>query len=58
MAFSDEDTDYMLSLYHDITDNIYEWETLIHQEAVNGGLKVGTYECNESEMIWEYKGNE
>ena len=58
MAFSDEDTEYMLSLYHSIVDNIYEWETLIHQAVVNGGLKVGTYECNDVDMIWEYQYNE
>ena len=53
MAFSDEDTEYMLKLYHDIVDNIYDWETLIHQMVVKGGLNVGTYRCNEVDMIWE-----
>lgn len=54
-AFSDEDTEYMLGLYHDLTDNLYDWETLIHQQVVQGGIKPGEYECDDADMIWTFK---
>lgn len=52
-AFSEEDTEYMLSLHKYVVDNIYYIETLIHQFVVKGGLEVGTYKCKDNEMIFE-----
>ena len=54
-AFSEEDTEYMLSLHKYIVDNIYYIEALIHQYVVKGGLEVGTYACKDNEMIFEKK---
>ena len=52
-AFSEEDTEYMLSLHKYVVDNIYYIESLIHQFVVKGGLKVGVYKCKDNELIWE-----
>lgn len=52
-AFSDEDEKYMLDLYHSIVDNLFFWESLIHQFVCKGGLTVGTYKCVDSDLIWE-----
>ena len=52
-AFSEEDTEYMLSLHKYVVDNIYYIEALIHQFVVKGGLEVGTYKCKDNEMIFE-----
>jgi transcription termination factor NusB len=51
-AFSKEDTEYMLSLYKYIVDNIYYIESLIHQFVVKGGLEVGTYKAKDNELLW------
>ena len=52
-AFNKEDTEYMLSLYKYITDNIYYIESLIHQFVVKGGLEVGTYKAKDNELLWK-----
>ena len=52
-AFSEEDTEYMLSLHKYVVDNIYYIESLIHQYVVKGGLEVGVYKCKDNELIWE-----
>lgn len=52
-AFSEEDEKYMLDLYHDIVDNLYFWETLIHQFVCRGGISKGVYKCLDNELIWE-----
>ena len=51
-AFSEEDTEYMLSLHRYVVDNIYYIESLIHQYVVKGGLTVGTYKTKDNEMLW------
>jgi transcription termination factor NusB len=51
-AFSEEDTEYMLSLHKYVVDNIYYIESLIHQFVVKGGLTVGTYKTKDNEMLW------
>ena len=51
-AFSEEDTEYMLSLHKYVVDNIYYIESLIHQYVVKGGLTVGTYKTKDNEMLW------
>ena len=51
-AFSEEDTEYMLSLHKYVVDNIYYIESLIHQYVVKGGLEVGVYKCKDNELIW------
>jgi len=55
-AFSEEDTEYMLSLHKYVVDNIYYIESLIHQYVVKGGIKVGTYKCKDNELIWSFEG--
>ena len=52
-AFSEEDTEYMLSLHKYVVDNIYYIESLIHQYVVKGGLEKGVYKCKDNELIWE-----
>lgn len=52
-AFSEEDTERILSLHKYVVDNIYYIESLIHQYIVKGGLEVGTYRCKDNEMIFE-----
>ena len=52
-AFSEEDTEYMLSLHKYVVDNIYYIESLIHQYVVKGGLEIGVYKCKDNELIWE-----
>lgn len=52
-AFSEEDTEYMLSLHKYVVDNIYYIESLIHQFVVKGGLEVGVYKAKDNELIWE-----
>ena len=52
-AFSEEDTEYMLSLHKYVVDNLYELETLIHQYVVKGGLEVATYRAKDNELLWE-----
>ena len=51
-AFSEEDTEYMLSLHRYVVDNIYYIESLIHQYVVKGGLEKGVYKCKDNELIW------
>lgn len=51
-AFSEEDTEYMLSLHKYVVDNIYYIESLIHQYVVKGGLEKGVYKCKDNELIW------
>ena len=52
-AFSDEDEKYMLGLYHSIVDDLYYWESLIHQYVCRGGIEIGVYKCIDNELIWE-----
>lgn len=56
-AFSEEDTEYMLSLHKYVVDNIYYIESLIHQYVVKGGLTVGTYKCKDNELIFQKEGD-
>lgn len=51
-AFDDETEKYMLSLYEDITNNLHDIETLIHQFVGRGGLEEGTYKALDNELIW------
>lgn len=51
-AFSDEDTEYMLSLHKYVIDNLYELETLIHQYVVKGGLEATVYKAKDNELLW------
>jgi len=51
-AFSEEDTNYILSLHKYVSDNIYYIESLIHQFVVKGGLEVGVYKTKDNELIW------
>lgn len=53
MSFDKESEEHMLSLYEYLVDHLHDIETLIHQFVVKGGLSVGTYKCNDNEMIWE-----
>ena len=51
--FSKEETDKMMELYNYISDNIYAFETLIHQFICRGGLTVGKYETDGTDsFIW------
>ena len=52
-AFSEEDTNRILSLHKYIVDNLYYIEALIHQYVVKGGLEVGIYKTKDCEMIFE-----
>lgn len=54
-AFSEEDTNRILSLHKYVVDNLYYIETLIHQFVVKGGLEVGEYYCKDNELIWSRK---
>jgi hypothetical protein len=51
-AFPDELETYMLGLYNYLSENLISIETLIHQFAVKGGLSVGEYVCDDTDMIW------
>ena len=53
VAFSNEDTEYMLSLHKYVVDNIFYIESLIHQFVTKGGLQVGVYKAKDNELIWE-----
>ena len=53
MAFDEETEKHMLELYSYLKEHMYDIETLIHQFVVKGGLSVGTYICQDNEMIWE-----
>lgn len=52
-AFSEEDTERILTLHKYIVDNLFYIESLIHQYVVKGGLGVGTYKCKDNMLIWE-----
>jgi hypothetical protein len=52
-AFPDDVEEYMLSVHHYITDNLYLIESLVHQMAFSGGITEGTYKCIDTELIWE-----
>jgi alpha-D-ribose 1-methylphosphonate 5-triphosphate synthase subunit PhnI len=52
-AFSEEDTNRILSLHKYIVDNLYYIEALIHQYVVKGGLEVGVYKAKDNELIFE-----
>ena len=52
VAFSNEDTEYMLSLHKYVVDNIFYIESLIHQFVTKGGLQVGVYKAKDNELIW------
>lgn len=53
MAFDEETEKHMLELYSYLKEHMYDIETLIHQFVVKGGISVGTYICQDNEMIWE-----
>jgi hypothetical protein len=55
-AFDEDTTNYLLSLFDFFNDNLYYIETLIHQFAVKGGLKEGTYSALDNELIWTFEG--
>lgn len=52
MAFDDETEKYMLDIYKYMVSHMHDIETLIHQFVVKGGLSVGTYICNDNELLW------
>ena len=52
-AFSEKDTDYMLSIYDYLVENIHDIETLIHQFAGKGGITPGTYISSNYDDIWK-----
>ena len=54
-AYDDETEKYMLETYEYIKDNLIYIESIIHQFAPIGGVKVGTYSCDLKDMIWEYR---
>ena len=55
VAFSDEDTERILSIHNFIKENLFYLESLIHQYIIKGGIKVGTYKCKDNELIWQYE---
>ena len=54
-AYPDDVEQYMLDVYHYVSDNLYLIETLLHQ-FVFEGVKVGEYRARDSELVWEYLG--
>ena len=54
-AYPDDVEQYMLDVYHYVSDNLYLIETLLHQ-FVFEGVKVGEYRAKDSELVWEYLG--
>lgn len=51
--FEKEETERLMGIYTYISDNIYAFETLIHQFVTNGGLTVGKYETDGTDsFIW------
>ena len=57
-AYDDETEAHMLSLHNFMKENLFFIETLVHQFAVKGGLKPGTYKCKDYELLWERDGEE
>lgn len=51
-AYPDEVEEYMLSVYHYVSENLFYIETLLHQFATEG-VKSGTYKAKDSSLIWE-----
>jgi len=54
-AYPDDVEQYMLDVYHYVSDNLYLIETLLHQ-FVFEGVKVGEYRAKDSDLVWEYLG--
>lgn len=52
-AYPDEVEKRMLDAYNYVSDNLYLIETLIHQKAMDGGIKPTKYKCRDDDMIWE-----
>jgi hypothetical protein len=50
-AYPDEIESYMLDTYNYVRENLYWIETLIHQYVMEG-VKPGTYQCTDNELIW------
>ena len=51
-AFNEEDTKMMLDLCSYIGENLFYFESLIHQYCVKGGITTGVYKCKDNELIW------
>ena len=52
MKFTKETSEYLVSIYDFIVNNLEYIESLVHQYVCNGGLTVGTYKCKDYEMFW------
>lgn len=52
--FPEELENHMYELHCYIVENIEYIEDLIHYYSNKGGLKVGTYTCNDFNKIWKY----
>lgn len=52
IAFPDDIENYLLRIYHDVADNLYDIEQIIHQFAISGGVTVGTYSFSNTDNMW------
>lgn len=52
MAFPDDIEEYMVSTYKNVVEHLYDFETLLHQMILQGGIVEGIYECDSKDGIW------
>lgn len=52
IAFPDDVEEYLLKIYHDVTDNLLEIEEIIHQFVIKGGITSGTYSFSSADNMW------
>lgn len=52
-AFPDEIEKYMVDTYKYVVNNLYDFETLLHQTILQGGMQEGVYECDPKDNIWK-----
>ena len=56
--YPEEIEDRMLAAHRIIIENMKSIEEIIHQFVVKGGIKPGTYKCDNKIRLWEREDNE